>query len=129
MYCRRSFSCALVVTAYFPIPLVGAPPIVGVPLSPRHFVALAPKDYDAKQLRDWLNTASSVTAFSLRGGDRASRVVLPPEAVAARDQDPAAFEQGLRHMRDGARGLVTVLAKANAVAGLPAWGLSVKGPP
>lgn len=57
--------------AYFPIPLVGAPPILGVPLSPRHFVALAPKDYDEKQLRDWLNTASSITAFSLGVGARA----------------------------------------------------------
>jgi hypothetical protein len=100
--------------AYFPIPLVGAPPILGVPLSPRHFVALAPKDYDEKQVCDWLNTASSITAFSLGVGDRASRVVLPPEAVPARDQDPAAFEQGLRQMRDGARGLVTLLAKASA---------------
>jgi hypothetical protein len=116
---------------YFPIPLVGAPPILGVPLSPRHFVALAPKAYDEKQLGDWLVTPSAITAFSLGVSKKVSKVILPPETVPVRDQNPAAFEQSLQQMRDDARGLVTALAKASAIAGLPAWGLTEtsKAPP
>ena len=111
-------------TAYFPIPFVGAPPILGVPLSPRHFVALAPKSYDEQQLEEWLRTESTITAFSLGVGEGARKVVLPPDVLPARNQNPGALEQGLRQMRDSARELITALAKASAAGGLPAWGLA-----
>jgi hypothetical protein len=58
-------------------------------------------------------------------GENVSKVILPPDAVDVRDKNAAAFEHGLRQMRDGARGLVKELASASAVAGLPVWGLAV----
>src|SRR5258708_5495148 len=78
-------------SVYFPIPLVGAPPILGVPLSPRHFVALAPTDYDKSQLRYWLNTPAAITAFSVGVGENAHRIVIPPDVLAPRHSHSAAF--------------------------------------
>jgi hypothetical protein len=106
---------------YFVIPMIGTAPIMAVPLTPRHFVALPEKGFSERQLNEMLNDRMRLSAFSLGFGPWTRRVVIPPEALAARDSDPRAFEAMIREQQVRCRKVFNLIGKMTHIAGLASF--------
>jgi hypothetical protein len=109
---------------YFPIPMIGTAPMFAVPLTPRAFIALPEKGFPRQQLDDWRNDPSMLHAFSIGIGGQADRVVIPPEGLPARDNDPQAFSRMLRKSRALCRSVFNKMAEMNRIAGFRTFTVS-----
>jgi hypothetical protein len=98
--------------AYFSIPMVGAPPILAVPITPRHFIATPGVGFPGEVLHQWLLHPTALSAFSL-GTSPIDRVVIPPELLAMKQASSLGFQRFLCEQRKNAEGLLEVAAEAN----------------
>jgi hypothetical protein len=106
---------------YFPIPMIGSEPILAVPLTPGHFIALPRKSYQKRALEDWLASESSMSAFSVGLGGTAKKVVVPPGLQSAIRGDPAGLGASFRELRINCRQQFNIIGKANATLGFPSF--------
>jgi len=97
---------------YFTIPLVGTPPIVAVPLTPRHFIATPEKGFSADGLTQWLSHPIALSAFSLGIGP-AGRAVIPPELVETKKANPLGFQRTLHEQRKNAEDLFEMVRESD----------------
>jgi len=97
---------------YFAIPLVGSPPILAVPLTPRHFIATPEKGFSADGLTQWLSHPIALSAFSLGIGP-AGRAVIPPELVETKKANPLGFQRTLHEQRKNAEDLFEVVRESD----------------
>jgi hypothetical protein len=106
---------------YFPIPMVGVPPIMAVPISPGHFIALPRKGFKKSDLEQWLAMEYSMSAFSVGLGGMAKRVIIPPGLQPRLKEESDGLKKMYRELRLNCRGIFNKIAEANAMFGLPSF--------
>jgi hypothetical protein len=106
---------------YFPIPMVGVAPILAVPITPGHFIALPRKEFKRSDLEQWLGMEYSMSAFSIGLGGAAKRVIVPPGLQPRIKEDPDGLKKMFRELRLSCREIFNTIGKANAMFGLPSF--------
>jgi hypothetical protein len=106
---------------YFPIPMAAAAPIMALPLTPRHFVAIPEKGYPRDQLEERLSHPMFLSALSLGFGPWSKRIVIPPESLASRDAEPLGFQKMICEQQVRGRKIFNLVGKMNDVFGLPSF--------
>ncbi len=106
----------------FPIPLPGGV-LLALPLSPHHFLTLAPRDLPAAEtnLQAVMNASAMLSALSIGVGSGVRTIVLPPEMAPTNQGDELRIREGLLTLRDCARRLADTIGEASALVGLPSW--------
>jgi hypothetical protein len=113
----------------FVIPLAGEAPAEAVPLSPRHYVCLAPPgDVVVQQLRSLGLKEGALSAFSIGVGANVKKVVIPPARFEVLDRDPLLFKKGLLTARNAAQNIFDLVGKMSDVVGLPGWHVTKTAP-
>jgi hypothetical protein len=102
--------------AYFPIPMIATPPLLAVPLTPRHLIATPEKDFPQEGLKQWLADPLALSVFSLGFGG-VQRVVVPPEYIESKNADPVRFQRMLHAQRVNAEKIFNLVGEGNRRVG------------
>jgi hypothetical protein len=116
-----AFQMSFTDAVYFPIPMVGSEPVLAMPLTPGHFIALPRKGYQKSSLEEWLRSDSSISAFSIGLGGSAQRVIVPPGLQPSIKEEPDNVRKMLRELRSSCREIFNTIGQANAMVGLPSF--------
>jgi len=117
----NSFPLFFTEAVYFPIPMAAAKPLLAVPLTPGHFIALPEKGFPERPLRDYLAGLTTLSAFSIGLGGPVNQVLIPPSLLESRDRDPKEFENLLVEQRALCVQIFNTIGEMNQKLGFPSF--------